>query len=80
MSAFHLETTTRYALDMAPRALDSEMDTLYQLPLDEFTSARNALAKTAGSDAGRVRALVKPPIAAWAVNQCIGKTARPGTH
>ena len=54
---------------MSRRALDAEIDRLYQLPLDEFTAARNALAKTAGGDAADVRALVKPPIAAWAVNQ-----------
>jgi hypothetical protein len=54
---------------MAPRALDAQIDRLYQLPLDQFTGERNALAKTAGQDAARVRALVKPPIAAWAVNQ-----------
>jgi hypothetical protein len=58
---------------MAPRALESEIDRLYQLPLDEFTSARNALAKTAGGDAARVRALVKPPVSAWAVNQLYWK-------
>jgi hypothetical protein len=58
---------------MAPRALESEIDRLYQLPLDEFTSARNELAKTAGADAAQVRALVKPPIAAWAVNQLYWK-------
>jgi hypothetical protein len=54
---------------MASRALDAEIDRLYQLPLDEFTTARNELAKGAGSEAKRVRALAKPPIAAWAVNQ-----------
>ena len=54
---------------MAARASDQDIDRLYQLPLDEFTPARNALAKTAGADASRVRALAKPPIAAWAVNQ-----------
>jgi hypothetical protein len=54
---------------MAPRALDAQIDRLYQLPLDQFTGERNALAKAAGQDAGRVRALAKPPIAAWAVNQ-----------
>jgi hypothetical protein len=58
---------------MAPRALESEIDRLYQLPLDEFTKARNDLAKTAGADAARIRALVKPPIAAWAVNQLYWK-------
>jgi len=54
---------------MPSRALDAEIDRLYQLPLDEFTTARNELAKGAGSEAKRVRALAKPPIAAWAVNQ-----------
>jgi hypothetical protein len=54
---------------MASRALETEIDHLYQLPLAEFTPARNALAKQAGADAARVRALTKPPIAAWAVNQ-----------
>src|SRR5260221_13482651 len=54
---------------MASRTLDAEIDRLYQLPLDEFTPARNALAKGAGGEAARVRALSKPPVAAWAVNQ-----------
>ena len=54
---------------MAARALEGEIDRLYQLPLEEFTAARNALAKGAGADAARIRGLVKPPIAAWAVNQ-----------
>jgi len=54
---------------MASRALDAEIDKLYQLPLEEFTPARNALAKGAGADAKRIRALGKPSIAAWAVNQ-----------
>ena len=47
---------------------------LYALPLDEFTGARNALAKelAAGGDkdaAAEVRALKKPGVPAWAVNQ-----------
>ena len=54
---------------MASRALDSQIDRLYQLPLEEFTAARNALAKQAGPEAARVRALTKPPITAWVVNQ-----------
>jgi len=58
---------------MASRALDGEIDRLYQLPLEEFTRARNALAKKAGGEAARVRALTKPPIAAWAVNQLYWK-------
>jgi hypothetical protein len=54
------------------------IDDLYQLPLAEFTPARNALAarlrksgKTA--DADEVRSLVKPSIPAWAVNQIYWK-------
>jgi hypothetical protein len=54
---------------MASHTLDREIDRLYQLPLDEFTPARNALAKGAGAQASRIKALAKPPVAAWAVNQ-----------
>jgi hypothetical protein len=47
---------------------------LYALPLEDFTNARNALAKelAAGGDkaaADAVRALRKPGVPAWAVNQ-----------
>jgi hypothetical protein len=52
-----------------PRSLDAEVDKLYQRPLEEFTSARNALARQAGGGAGEIRQLSKPPLAAWAVNQ-----------
>lgn len=48
---------------------DADIDRLYQYPFDEFTVARNALAKAAGKDSGAIRALTKPPLAAWAVNQ-----------
>ena len=54
---------------MPPSDIDQEIDKLYQLPLDEFTAARNALAKGAGGAAGDVKGLQKPPVAAWAVNQ-----------
>ena len=54
---------------MPQRTLDAEIDRLYQLPLDDFTAARNALAKTAGVDGAEIRGLTKPPVAAWAVNQ-----------
>ena len=54
---------------MASRALEAEIDRLYQLPVEEFTGARNVLAKGAGPEGARIRALAKPPIAAWAVNQ-----------
>ena len=58
---------------MPSHRLDAEIDRLYELPLAEFTSARNALAKTAGPDAAEVRQLAKPPVAAWAVNQVYWK-------
>ena len=58
---------------MASRRLETEIDQLYQLPLEEFTTARNNLARTAGGDAAEVRKLAKPPIAAWAVNQLYWK-------
>ena len=49
---------------------------LYALPLDEFTAARNRLAKELGKDgdpdeAARVKALRKPSAAAWLVNQLV---------
>ena len=52
----------------------SDTDGLFQLPLTAFTAARNALAgklKRAGKDedAARVKALPKPSLPAWAVNQ-----------
>jgi hypothetical protein len=43
------------------------IDQLYQLPLEEFTAARNALAKETGDTA--IKKLEKPTLAAWAVNQ-----------
>ena len=58
---------------MPSRRIDTEIDRLYQLPPDEFTPARNALARTAGTDAADVRRLSKPPLAAWAVNQLYWK-------
>lgn len=54
---------------MAKNDLDQQIDQLYQLPLDEFTAARNALAKTAGDRAAEVKKLEKPNLAAWTVNQ-----------
>ena len=48
-------------------SLDDRIDKLYQLPLDEFTAARNALAKETGETS--VKKLEKPNLAAWTVNQ-----------
>jgi hypothetical protein len=55
-------------------SVDKELERLYGLPLDEFTPARNALARDlrkAGDReaADRVKALRKPSLSAWAVNQ-----------
>jgi hypothetical protein len=51
-------------------ALDRQIDELYQLPLGEFTAARNALAKTlSGADAAHVKRLEKPTVVPWAINQ-----------
>lgn len=50
-------------------AQDDPIDRLYQLPLDEFTPARNALAKEAGKGAPGIKRLEKPNAPAWAVNQ-----------
>ncbi|RPJ54200.1 MAG: hypothetical protein EHM24_32025 [Acidobacteria bacterium] len=50
--------------------VESDVDRLYQLPLAEFTAARNELAKRVGGTKGaEIRALRRPPVAAWAVNQ-----------
>ena len=53
---------------------EAEIDALFQLPLAEFTGARNALAARLkksgrGENASQVKALAKPPVSAWAVNQ-----------
>jgi hypothetical protein len=55
---------------MASRTSDQDVDRLYQLPQDDFTRERNALAKNIGGDEGkRIRGLPKPSTSAWAVNQ-----------
>jgi hypothetical protein len=46
-----------------------DVDALYQLPLGEFTSARNALAKKSGKTGAEIKALDKPSVPAWGVNQ-----------
>ncbi len=58
-----------------------EADELYALPLDEFTSARNELEKRLRKDgqrdeAAEVKALRKPTVPAWALNQVARQ--RPG--
>jgi len=49
-----------------------EPDDLYGLPLEEFTAARNALAR----ERPEARELRKPSVAAWAVNQLARRHAR----
>ena len=56
---------------MPPADIERQIDALYQLPLEEFTPARNALAKALKRPA--IKELEKPNIAAWAVNQLYWK-------
>jgi hypothetical protein len=61
---------------VTPRGTDSEIDALFALPLDEFTAARNTLAKRLAKDGDReaaeeVQKLAKPTVPAWAVNQLV---------
>lgn len=54
--------------------LESKIDELYQVPLDEFVPSRTALAKTlSGADAKRVKTLQKPTVVPWAINQLYWK-------
>src|SRR4051812_10837345 len=53
---------------------DPHVDLLYQLPLEQFTEKRNALAKELSGEARKqVRFLAKPPVPIWAVNQLYWK-------
>jgi len=54
--------------------VDPEVEALYGLPLDEFTKARDVLAKERGKSgdkagAAEVKAQRKPSVTAWALNQ-----------
>ena len=54
--------------------LEDDVDSLFKLPLSEFTGARNALAvllkkNGRGAEANQVKALTKPSISAWTANQ-----------
>src|SRR4030081_1955961 len=54
--------------------LQAEVDRLYALPLDQFTPARDELARRLRSDGDRdasaeVKGLRKPNLLAWALNQ-----------
>ncbi|MEO8482686.1 MAG: hypothetical protein ABI634_10780 [Acidobacteriota bacterium] len=50
-------------------SLDADIDQLFQLPLAEFTTARNELAKRSDAKGAEIKRLEKPNAAAWAVNQ-----------
>jgi hypothetical protein len=68
----------------AEGAAEKEIDALYGLPLESFTKARNELAGELRSRgerkaAAEVRALSKPTVAAWAVNQVM-RTQRKDAH
>src|SRR5581483_3175999 len=68
-AALSLSGTPISSVTMAD-ALDSALDRLYGVGLDEFTATRDTLAKELKGDHARmVKALKKPNIAAWALNQ-----------
>ena len=61
-------------MNQSKRKLEDDIDALFQLPLTEFIVARKTLAARLkqeghGDQSNRVKALVKPSISAWAVNQ-----------
>ncbi len=61
-------------MNQSKSKLEDDVDALFRLPLTEFISARKTLAawlkkEDHGDQASRVKALVKPSISAWAVNQ-----------
>jgi hypothetical protein len=56
--------------------LDAELDRLYGVPLDEFVNERNGLAKRLTKEGDRegaaeVKAVRKPTVGAWALNQAL---------
>jgi hypothetical protein len=61
-------------------SVDDEIGALFELPLAEFTAARNALAKRLAKEdseaAAEVKQLAKPTVPAWAVNQLARKEAK----
>src|SRR5262245_5178708 len=61
-------------------SIEALIDDLYKRPLSQFTSARDALAKslkgTNAAAATRVKELAKPLVVPWAVNQLYWR-ARP---
>lgn len=50
--------------------LNAQIDDLYRLPLEAFTSARNTLAKSlSATERKQVGSLVKPSVPVWIINQ-----------
>jgi hypothetical protein len=50
-------------------SIEADLDRLYQLPPAEFIAERNAIAKRAGTRGAEIRALPKPTLPVWVVNQ-----------
>jgi hypothetical protein len=70
--------TKQHKEDNAKSDVEVDVDALFSVPLTEFIPARNALAaqlKKGGlaDEANRVKALAKPTVSAWAVNQLYWK-------
>src|SRR5258708_33348710 len=53
---------------MPPRALEGAIARLYQRPREESARAGNSPGGGGGAEAAGIRALPKPPLAAWAIN------------
>ena len=53
-----------------------DIDSLYQIPLGDFTAARYDLAKKSGKDSAAIKALEKPSVPAWGVNQLYWRERR----
>lgn len=61
--------------------MDKELDSLFTAPLDDFVAERDALAKRLRAEgdreaADRIKALRKPSVAVWAVNQLARKEGK----
>src|SRR6266508_4254895 len=68
------ELPDRHAVAFGGLSLEVEIDGLFALPLNEFTAARDALAKHyrdvgERAVASQIKELEKPTVSAWLVNQ-----------
>jgi hypothetical protein len=58
------------------RITNDQIDELYRLPLDQFTKARNTLAKSlSGTEKTQIASLGKPSLPMWVVNQLFWQDA-----